>query len=220
MTEKSDQLLSKIQGCLYGGAIGDAMGGPAEWHTPEEIRERYGYITDLVEGWDGPSDIGKGDGRYTDDTHMIQLLSRCYIEHGGHLDAHEFLRRIVPMMAHELRWVPERGQEMLLVDRLFYPEKWLYNALAGECRSAATVASAIWSIVAPPCTPRPSASSMPATRSAHISRSGRCLQRPSIQLWSRSRCGDGDLRRRSLQAGCLGQLHNRCRADGRQRRHR
>ena len=122
----ANQLLKKVQGCLYGGAIGDAMGGPAEWHMPDEIRARYGYITDLVEGWDGPSDIGKGDGRYTDDSHMIQLLSRCYIEHGDHLDAHEFMRRIVPMMAHELRWVPERGQEMLLVDRLFYPEKWLY----------------------------------------------------------------------------------------------
>ena len=100
--------------------------GPAEWHTPAEIRARYGYITDLVEGWDGPSDIGKGDGRYTDDSHMVQLLSRAYIEHGDHLDAHEFLRRIVPLIAQELRWVPERGREMLLVERLFYPEKWLY----------------------------------------------------------------------------------------------
>ncbi len=126
MLEIQDPLLKKIAGCLYGGAIGDAMGGPAEWHSPEEIRARYGYITDLVEGWDGPSDLGKGDGRYTDDSHMVQLLSRCYIEHGDHLDAHEFLRRIVPMMAHELRWVSEYGREMPLVERLFYPEKWLY----------------------------------------------------------------------------------------------
>jgi len=126
MTETTDRLLQKIQGCLYGGAIGDALGAPAEGRMPEEIRARYGYITDLVEGWDGPSDLGKGDGRYTDDTHMVQLLSRCYIEHGDHLDAHEFMRRIVPLMAQELRWVPERGREMLLVERLFYPEKWLY----------------------------------------------------------------------------------------------
>ena len=126
MTESPDLLLKKVQGCLYGGAIGDAMGGPAEWHTPEEIRARYGYITDLVEGWDGPSDIGKGDGRYTDDSHMVQLLSRCYIEHGDHLDAHEFLRRIGPMIGMEQRWVPERGREMPLAERLFYPEKWLF----------------------------------------------------------------------------------------------
>ena len=126
MTDSPDLLLKKVQGCLYGGAIGDALGAPAEGRMPEEIRARYGYITDLVEGWDGPSDLGKGDGRYTDDSHMVQLLSRCYIEHGDHLDAHEFMRRIVPLMAREMRWVPERGREMLLVERLFYPEKWLY----------------------------------------------------------------------------------------------
>ena len=79
MTETPDVLLKKVQGCLYGGAIGDAMGGVAEWRTPDEIRERYGYITDLVEAWDGPADqSGRGDGRYTDDSHMVQLLIRCY----------------------------------------------------------------------------------------------------------------------------------------------
>ena len=56
MTETPDVLLKKVQGCLYGGAIGDAMGGVAEWRTPDEIRERYGYITDLVVAWDAPND--------------------------------------------------------------------------------------------------------------------------------------------------------------------
>ena len=128
MTEKSDLLLQKIQGCLYGGAIGDAMGGVAEWRMPDEIQARYGYITDLVEAWDGPEDTsGRGDGRYTDDSHMVQLLSRCYLEHGDHLDAHEFLRRIGPMIGYENRWIPDRGREMPLVERLFYPEKWIFN---------------------------------------------------------------------------------------------
>ena len=66
MSDSTDLLLQKIQGCLYGGAIGDAMGGVAEWRTPHEIRQRYGYITDLVEAWDAPDDqSGRGDGRYT-----------------------------------------------------------------------------------------------------------------------------------------------------------
>ncbi|MCB9450681.1 MAG: ADP-ribosylglycohydrolase family protein [Anaerolineaceae bacterium] len=123
-------LFMKTLGCLYGGAVGDALGAPAEWRLPDEIRSRYGYITDFVENWDGPSDIGKGDGRYTDDTHMTQLLSRAYIEHGDHLDAYAFARRIVPMIAEETRWVPEYGREMLLIERLFYPEKWLYMRLS------------------------------------------------------------------------------------------
>ena len=123
----ADLLLKKVQGCLYGGAIGDAMGAPAEWRMPEEIQARYGTITDLVEAWDEANTRGRGHGRYTDDSHMVQLLSQCYIEHGDHLDAHEFFRRIVPKMALEDRWVPERERYMPLVERLFYPEKWLYN---------------------------------------------------------------------------------------------
>jgi ADP-ribosylglycohydrolase len=122
-------LLSKVRGCLYGGAIGDAMGAPAEWKFPPEIRQRYGEILDFVEPWDGPSPVGKGDGRFTDDTHMTMLLGQIYAEQGRHLDPFVFAEEIVPKIADEPRWLAERGQEMLLVDRLFYPEKWLLMRL-------------------------------------------------------------------------------------------
>ena len=126
---KGSMLYDKVSGCLYGGAIGDALGAPPEWKTPDEIRQRYGWITDFVEGWDGPSPIGKGDGRYTDDTHMIQVLSKIYLEHGDHLNVYDFARKIVPPIADEARYVPEYGKEMLLLERLFYPEKWLFLRL-------------------------------------------------------------------------------------------
>jgi ADP-ribosylglycohydrolase len=78
--------VGKVRGCLYGVAIGDALGAPAEWKMPPQIRERYGEIVDFVEPWDGPSDIGKGDGRFTDDTHMTRVLGEIYIAEGDHLD--------------------------------------------------------------------------------------------------------------------------------------
>jgi ADP-ribosylglycohydrolase len=126
---ESTTLYRKVRGALYGGAVGDALGAPAEWKTPAQIRVRYGAIEDFVEGWDGPSDIGKGDGRYTDDSHMTQVLARIYLEHNDHLDAFAFARAVVPPIADEPRWLAERGQEMPLVDRLFYPEKWLLMRL-------------------------------------------------------------------------------------------
>ena len=129
MTGSDTMLLRKVRGCLYGGAVGDALGAPAEWKTPAAIRARYGEIDDIVEPWDGPSPFGKGDGRYTDDTHMARLLGRAYLEHGDHLDPFAFAARIVPLIADEPVWVAERGGEMPLVDRLFYPEKWLLMRL-------------------------------------------------------------------------------------------
>src|SRR4051794_41649303 len=60
---------------------------------------------------------------------MIQILAKIYLEHGGHLDVFSFAKAIVPPIADEPRWLAERGQEMLLVDRLFYPEKWVLMRL-------------------------------------------------------------------------------------------
>ena len=208
MTDSPDLLLKKVQGCLYGGAIGDAMGGVAEWRMPHEIRERYGYITDLVEAWDGPTDeSGRGDGRYTDDSHMVQLLIRCYLEHGDHLDAHEYFRRIGPMIGYESRWIPDRGREMPLAERLFYPEKWLFirwlanadprYAGAGNMVNcgAAMYAAPIGIVNA--CDP-----------ARRLSRSGRCAQPPPGQLWAGSGRCPGDVRGGSLQAGRVRQLRH------------
>ena len=125
-------LLDKVRGCLYGGAIGDALGAPAEGYTPEKIRELYGQITDFVPTLDdSPRRRFRSEGRYTDDSHMVQALSQAYIDEGGHLDAHSFARRIVPLILQP-RWIPDLEREMPIVERLFYPEKWLYirNGLA------------------------------------------------------------------------------------------
>lgn len=120
----------KIRGCFYGGAVGDALGAPAEGRRPEEILARYGGpILDFAEPWLGPSTTIKGDGRYTDDTHMVQALSRLYLEAGDHLDVFRFARGIVAQIADQPRWIPELGREAPLIERLFYPEKWLLMRL-------------------------------------------------------------------------------------------
>lgn len=122
-------LYQKVLGCLAGGAIGDALGAPPEGKDPDAIRARYGWITDFVEPWNGPSPLGKGDGRYTDDSHMVQVLSEVYLDVGDHLDVFRFAKEIVPPIADRPRYVSEFGRDMPLLERLFYPEKWLYIRL-------------------------------------------------------------------------------------------
>jgi ADP-ribosylglycohydrolase len=129
MTESFSLLESRILGCLYGGAAGDAVGAPAEGRTTEEITARYGQILGLVEPWSNAERYNKGDGRFTDDTHMIQILGQIYLDVDDHLDVFEFAKRIVPPIADQPRYVAEFGKEMLLVERLFYPEKWLLMRL-------------------------------------------------------------------------------------------
>jgi ADP-ribosylglycohydrolase len=81
-------LFKKVYGCLIGGAIGDALGGPVEgkeW-TPEKLREEYGVINRLMPY---ERDIGyhahfhKGAGAYTDDTRVKHLLCLAIIEADG-----------------------------------------------------------------------------------------------------------------------------------------
>lgn len=59
-------MLEKIQGCLYGLAIGDALGAPVEFLNLNEIKEHYGDpgITDY-HFWGGFE-----AGSFTDDTQM------------------------------------------------------------------------------------------------------------------------------------------------------
>ncbi|MEA3397324.1 MAG: ADP-ribosylglycohydrolase family protein, partial [Chloroflexota bacterium] len=41
-------LLDRAYGCLAGLALGDAMGCPTEFLTPEEIAAEYGWVEGLV----------------------------------------------------------------------------------------------------------------------------------------------------------------------------
>ena len=82
-------LYKKVYGCLIGGAIGDALGGPVEgreW-TPEKLRETYGEIDRLMP-YERPigyhAHFHKAAGAYTDDTRMKHLSVRGDHRGRGH----------------------------------------------------------------------------------------------------------------------------------------
>lgn len=126
----------RVRAALYGIAFGDAMGGPVEKLSAREIAGRYGRITSIDQRWhrmdeDEASRNGRtrGHGIVTDDTLMTLCLMEVYSDIRRHLDAWDMAGPFVRKIAWETRWIPELEKETVLIERLFYPEKWIYHRL-------------------------------------------------------------------------------------------
>jgi ADP-ribosylglycohydrolase len=123
---------SKVCGAVYGGAIGDAMGAPVEGWTPQRISARFGghdLATFLPPTHGGDGATGKGDGRITDDTLMIEAFLRAYAQRGDHMDAYGYADLILPQLEDATNWIPERQRAMPLIERLWWPEKYPFIRL-------------------------------------------------------------------------------------------
>ncbi|MEU6377985.1 ADP-ribosylglycohydrolase family protein [Streptomyces sp. NPDC046909] len=140
MTPKSPEtnLEDRITGSLVGAAVGDALGGPVEGYSPDQILERHaGRVHGIVGPWNGDAwrtarpiaPYHKGDGHVTDDTLMTHALIRVYAKVRDHLDAYAIADHLVPDLMTTPRWIPELEQEALPLHRVFLAEKWLVTRL-------------------------------------------------------------------------------------------
>ncbi|MFE4668614.1 ADP-ribosylglycohydrolase family protein [Streptomyces sp. NPDC056716] len=138
-SESQSPLLSdRITAALVGAAVGDALGGPVEGYTPEQILDRHGgRIHGVVGPWNGDAwrtarpiaPYHKGDGHITDDTLMTHALVRVYARVRDHLDAYAIADHLVPDLMTTPRWIPELEAEALPLQRVFLAEKWLVARL-------------------------------------------------------------------------------------------
>lgn len=126
----------RVRAALYGIAYGDAMGGTVEKLSAREIADRYGRVTSIHLRWhrldeDEVSRNGRtrGYGIITDDTLMTLCLMEVYADLERHLDAWDMAGPFVRKIAWEPRWIPELEKNTVLIERLFYPEKWIYHRL-------------------------------------------------------------------------------------------
>ncbi|MFI6853553.1 ADP-ribosylglycohydrolase family protein [Streptomyces sp. NPDC050416] len=128
----------RITGALVGAAVGDALGGPVEGYSPEQILERHGgRVHGIVGPWHGDdwrtarplAPYHKGDGHVTDDTLMTHALIRVYARVRDHLDAYAIADHLVPDLMTEPRWIPELESEALPLHRVFLAEKWLVTRI-------------------------------------------------------------------------------------------
>ncbi|QHY94978.1 ADP-ribosylglycohydrolase [Streptomyces sp. S4.7] len=126
-------LEDRITGALVGAAVGDALGGPVEGYTPEQIMDRHGgRVTGVVGPWNEDwrtarpiAPYHKGDGHVTDDTLLTHALVRVYDAVRDHLDAYAVADHLVPDLISTPRWIPELEAEALPLQRIFLAEKWL-----------------------------------------------------------------------------------------------
>ncbi|MFJ3973784.1 ADP-ribosylglycohydrolase family protein [Streptomyces sp. NPDC090021] len=124
-------------GALVGAAVGDALGGPVEGWTPDQIVERHGgrvhgIVGPWHENWRTARPIApyhKGDGHVTDDTLMTHALVRVYEAVRDHLDAYAVAEHLVPDLMSVPRWIPELEAEALPLHRIFLAEKWMVTRL-------------------------------------------------------------------------------------------
>ncbi|WP_266065405.1 ADP-ribosylglycohydrolase family protein [Brucella intermedia] len=127
-------LKGRIRAALFGVAYGDAIGAPVEKLSVEQIRQRYGRVTSMNTEWHRMSESGiarnwrvRGNGIVTDDTLMTLCLMSVYNDVKRHIDAWDMAAGMVREIAWKPRWVPELQRETLLIERLFYPEKWIFQ---------------------------------------------------------------------------------------------
>lgn len=86
----------KISGVLYGMAIGDAMGMPPELWSRKRIIEKYGTITDFLEG-DPENEISfqYKRGNFTDDTSQAITILDSLIETDFEVDSSNIAKHIL-----------------------------------------------------------------------------------------------------------------------------
>ncbi len=76
-------LLDRFRGCFLGLAVGDALGMPTEGYTAQEIREKFGIVSEMVAAPQGHFHSGLMAGQFTDDTEETLLLAESIIESSG-----------------------------------------------------------------------------------------------------------------------------------------
>jgi ADP-ribosyl-[dinitrogen reductase] hydrolase len=94
MSRRAPTVRERYAGALLGHAVGDALGAPAEFLSPQQIVERWGVLTEMVGG--GPHGVAPGET--TDAAQMTLCLAESLVERAG-FDPEDVVRRYVAWFA-------------------------------------------------------------------------------------------------------------------------
>lgn len=90
----SHPCFNKVYGGLLASAIGDAMGGPVEMWSPDDMARQHGWIATLLPYTSPPNPTYVWEpqapaGMYTDDTRLKLIMAELVAHRGQDLDAHD-----------------------------------------------------------------------------------------------------------------------------------
>lgn len=98
---KTDKMKNAILGCLYGQAIGDAMGMPSELWRKKQVEDYFGWIDRFLPP--PPENLAANlfkQGEFTDDTQLAIAMMDSLIEHNGKVNTKS-------IGLHILKWAKE-----------------------------------------------------------------------------------------------------------------
>ncbi|MCT4564282.1 MAG: ADP-ribosylglycohydrolase family protein [Maledivibacter sp.] len=123
----------RVKGVVIGTAYGDALGATIEKLSYEEIKARYGRVDDLRTEWwksdwslEDRKNKTRGNGIVTDDTLMTLALMNVYNNLQRHIDSYDMADEFIKEIAFRKRYIPEFQKEAHIIDRLFYPDKYIF----------------------------------------------------------------------------------------------
>lgn len=124
----------RVRGVLFGTAFGDAMGATIEKLSYEQIKEKYGRVQSIMTKWHkedldafARKNRNRGYGIVTDDTLMTLALINIYAKEKRPLDAWDMAYGMSKEITTNKIYIPEFGREDFIIERLFYPDKWIYQ---------------------------------------------------------------------------------------------
>jgi ADP-ribosylglycohydrolase len=132
-------LFKKVYGCLLAGLIGDAMGAPAEDMTYDEVKAKFGWISDF-------------EGAGTDDSAIKLILCEAILKHRGHITADEFADSVLANKKkyYNMFYIPVRNMFHKIESKLSLP---VYAGLGNMHSSSSAMAISPLGIINA-CNPR------------------------------------------------------------------
>ena len=108
--------LQRFKGAMVGLAIGDALGGPTEFMSREELVAKHGKVTDMIGGgW-----LNLKPGEYTDDTQMAERMAQAIVHKKG-FDLEEIGKEFVGWLNTDPKDVGGLTRESLELKRIGVP---------------------------------------------------------------------------------------------------